>query len=228
MVVLMNTLNYDRFDLIKCLDSTNDETFQGYVMSPQMGRTCFDKAFLLKSSSSDKITLRSSIYSTEVENRFYICEVDNTTGQIISLKDKRTKKYHRQVVKESDCLNKLIIHDDVPFFWDNWDIMHHAYETKIKKVQEKEKLVSFKIVDATDTQVNLLFEFKISDESKLKQEISFYSDTAKIDFKTDVDWYEKRKLLKVYFPVNVRTDYATFEIGSGIIRRPIHANTSWD
>ena len=31
-------------------------------------------------------------------------------------------------------LNQLIIHDDVPFFWDNWDIMHHAYETKVKRV----------------------------------------------------------------------------------------------
>lgn len=26
-------------------------------------------------------------------------------------------------------LNNLIIHDDVPFFWDNWDILHHSYET---------------------------------------------------------------------------------------------------
>lgn len=34
--------------------------------------------------------------------------------------------------------------------------------------------------------------------------------------------------MKAYFPVNVRTDYATFEIGSGLIRRPIHTNTSWD
>ena len=143
MVVLLNTLNYDRFDLINCEDSTNGEKCQGYVMSPQMGRTCFDKRFLLKSNSSDKVSLKSSIYSTEIENRFYICEVNNKTGQIISLKDKRTKNYHRQVVKESDFLNKLIIHDDVPFFWDNWDIMHHAYETKIKRVQDN--LVNFKV-----------------------------------------------------------------------------------
>jgi len=28
--------------------------------------------------------------------------------------------------------------------------------------------------------------------------------------------------------VNIRTDYATFDISSGLLRRPIHANTSWD
>jgi hypothetical protein len=35
------------------------------------------------------------------------------------------------------------VHDDVPFFWDNWDIMHHAYETKFKDVQDD--LISFSI-----------------------------------------------------------------------------------
>ena len=34
-------------------------------------------------------------------------------------------------------LNKLIMHDDIPFFWDNWDIMHHAYESKATFIQEK-------------------------------------------------------------------------------------------
>ena len=56
----------------------------------------------------------------------------------------------------------------------------------------------------------------------------FYRDSAKIDFKTNIDWYERRKLLKAYFPLNIRTDFATWEISSGLTRRPIHANTSWD
>ncbi len=56
------------------------------------------------------------------------------TGQIISLKDKRTKNYQRQVVQTNEALNKLVIYDDVPFHWDNWDIMHHTYETQAKLV----------------------------------------------------------------------------------------------
>jgi alpha-mannosidase len=60
------------------------------------------------------------------------------------------------------------------------------------------------------------------------QDIIFYNDSCKIDFKTTVEWYETKKLLKAYFPLDIRTDYATFEIGSGTIRRPIHENTSWD
>lgn len=123
-------------------------------------------------------------------------------------------------------MNELLIHDDVPFFWDNWDIMHHAYETKSKEVQKF--LTGFKVTMDTDSQVILTFDFKISDVSKLSQDIMFYADSPRIDFKTHVDWFESRKLLKAYFPVNVRTDHATFDNSSGLNVRPIHANTSWD
>ena len=100
-----------------------------------MGQTCFDSAFLMKSGSSDKLTWSQTEAGTyHIENRFYKCILDSKNGQITSLKDKRTKNYHREVVKEGEALNQLVIHEDVPFFWDNWDIMHHAYETKFMDV----------------------------------------------------------------------------------------------
>jgi hypothetical protein len=42
--------------------------------------------------------------------------------------------FGRECVENGSSFNKLVIHYDVPFFWDNWDIMHHAYETKWKDV----------------------------------------------------------------------------------------------
>jgi hypothetical protein len=52
------------------------------------------------------------------------------------------------VQKDSEGLNQLIIHDDVPFFWDNWDVCHHAFETKIKKINQN--LVSFSIEENSE------------------------------------------------------------------------------
>lgn len=69
---------------------------------------------------------------------------------------------------------------------------------------------------------------KLSDVSSMTQEVIFSAESARVDFRNDIDWHERRKLLKAYFPTNIRTDFATFEIGSGVIRRPIHTNTSWD
>ena len=52
MVVLFNTQHLDRFERITC----NGQ--QGFVMTPQIGRTTFDMAFLSKSASSDSIELK--------------------------------------------------------------------------------------------------------------------------------------------------------------------------
>ena len=41
-------------------------------------------------------------------------------------------------------------------------------------------------------------------------------------------WKECHKMLKVEFPINVRSHEATYEIQFGHVKRPTHFNTSWD
>ena len=53
-------------------------------------------------------------------------------------------------------------------------------------------------------------------------------NSARIDFKTHVDWKEDHTLLKVHFPTSIHTDSATYEIQYGHLARPTHRNTSWD
>jgi len=55
-----------------------------------------------------------------------------------------------------------------------------------------------------------------------------YHHTNRIDFVTRVDWHESYKLLKVSFPVDIRSSYATFEIQFGALDRATHNNTSWE
>jgi alpha-mannosidase len=50
----------------------------------------------------------------------------------------------------------------------------------------------------------------------------------RIDFDTEVDWHEQQTLLKVAFPVQIRSIRATYDIQWGNIERPTHWNTSWD
>ena len=104
--------------------------------------------------------------------------------------------------------------------------MNHSYETNPQEIQSS--LTEFKVAFQSDSKVTLSFSFKISEKSQIQQDIVFYSYSPKIDFKSNVDWYETKKVLKAYFPVDINTDYATFEIGSGLVKRPIHTNTSWD
>ena len=81
MLLLFNTLNIDRFDHLNCVNSTDSsDKFDGYCMSSQMGRSAVDKNFLSKSHSSAKISFVQSIYSCEIENRFYIAEISTKSG----------------------------------------------------------------------------------------------------------------------------------------------------
>lgn len=69
-----------------------------------------------------------------VSTRWYEAKVDTLRGQITSIKDKRTKGFEKEITFEGQPLNQLVIYNDVPFFWDNWDICHHSLDSKVKKV----------------------------------------------------------------------------------------------
>ena len=60
------------------------------------------------------------------------------------------------------------------------------------------------------------------------QSVRLWSNSARIDFATRLDWHDRRVLLKARFPLAVRSDHATFECAFGVQRRPTHRNTSWD
>ena len=55
-----------------------------------------------------------------------------------------------------------------------------------------------------------------------------YKYDRRIDFVTNVDWREQKQLLKVAFPVDVRSTMATYDVQFGNVKRPTHWNTSWD
>lgn len=52
--------------------------------------------------------------------------------------------------------------------------------------------------------------------------------SSQIDFVTSASWHEDRKILRVYFPVDVVAKDAAYDIQYGYIRRPTHANNGWE
>jgi alpha-mannosidase len=53
-------------------------------------------------------------------------------------------------------------------------------------------------------------------------------NSKRLDFKTNVEWNEKRKMLRVSFDMNIFTNQASFDIQFGNVKRNTHRNTSWD
>ena len=64
--------------------------------------------------------------------------------------------------------------------------------------------------------------------SSLFQSISLVPGKAQVDVVCDVEWHESEHLLKIAYPVDIRSDHFSSEIQFGHLNRPLHTNTSWD
>ncbi|KAI3640540.1 hypothetical protein MIR68_001418 [Amoeboaphelidium protococcarum] len=142
-------------------------------------------------------------------------------GLLLSLVDKRANG--REVIDQQHCGNKFVLHQDLPLYWDNWDLeayhLEKTYETGIGQLQ---------IIENGPLRVAFTVAHPLTGKSQLKQKVSLTCNSARIDFDTEVEWHESHKVLKVQFPVNVKCDHATYDVPFGHLTRPTHFNTSVD
>jgi len=88
-------------------------------------------------------------------------------------------------------------------------------------------MTNVEIVEVSELRASIRIE-RAFGASSIIQHIILRAGSPRIDFDTEVDWQERHRLLKVAFPVNVRSPRATYEVQYGHIERPTHFNTSWD
>ncbi|MBQ3170293.1 MAG: alpha-mannosidase, partial [Clostridia bacterium] len=133
------------------------------------------------------------------------------------------KKNARELCKKGETLNRIVYYENRPHNYDAWDINIYYDE----RSWEVEKPASVETVSEGPVATILRAKWLISD-SEIVQDIAFYKDIARVDFKTVVDWKEPHGLLKAHFPVDVFYNEAQFDIQYGNVRRATHKNTSWD
>ena len=167
--------------------------------------------------SNPETKLKASKYFLENTK---IKVVFNTDGTIKRIFDKEEKK---EILASKQHGNQLLLFKDTPVDYDAWDIDPDY----LKLRPEKAVLVSVSVGEKGPLCVSLIQEYSISN-SRIIQEIRLYKESKILEFKTDVDWQEKRKMLKVRFPLNIHTDYASFDIQFGNFRRITRKNTSWE
>lgn len=153
-----------------------------------------------------------------LENESFRLTFDET-GAILSLRDKRLR---REIVREGERLNVFCAYEDMPYQYDNWEIAPY-YRQKEWVLDGK---AVFERVEDGD-RAGFAVTKKYGD-STIVQKIFLYDGLDRIDFVTDVDWKEKRQLLKVRFPFALFIEKATYDIQFGNIERSTSGNTSWD
>ncbi|XP_044049172.1 alpha-mannosidase 2C1 isoform X2 [Siniperca chuatsi] len=132
---------------------------------------------------------------------------------------------NREAISDSCHGNQFVMFDDVPLYWDAWDVMDYHLQTR-KPVLEVVQPI--RVVSSDELRGIISFTLRISDKSTITQEIVMDAMCPYIKFNTEVKWAESHKFLKVEFPVRVHSPNATYEIQFGHLQRPTHRNTSWD
>ncbi|OSB10264.1 alpha-mannosidase [Paraclostridium bifermentans] len=144
----------------------------------------------------------------------------NEYGQLTSIDDKENK---REVLAKGERGNVLQMFEDKPMAHEAWDI-DIFYQEKMREVKD---LQSVELIEDGNLKAVIRFKYKYMNTT-ISQDMIVYANSSRIDFKTNVDWREKKQLLKVAFVVDIRSTMATYDVQFGNVKRPTHWNTSWD
>lgn len=167
----------------------------------------------------DALSIQKNGEKIRIQTPYYEAVVKD--GEITSLIDRGNGRQLR--AKGADPLNHLLLFEDRPWEYDNWNI-DAGYEEKQRPFGG---VTSCRIGKTGPLFVSVITERSFQ-HSLLRQEMIFYRDNRRIDFVTDMDWYDHQILVKAAFATDLLTDHVTAEIQDGVITRPNHRNTSWD
>ncbi len=187
------------------------------------------KTYVFKKQKPSAKNANLKISPKELENEFFKVTVDPDSGWLKSILDKRNS---REIL--SGAGNELQILEDIPTAWDAWNIglTGKRFPSTLRKIEIVEtgpvRIVLRVFRDYLKPGVKKDFPTEDFPSTFFIQDIILYGRLDRIDFKTDVDWWEEHTMLKVAFPVTVNNTFASYEIPFGFIQRSTQTNTSWE
>ncbi len=161
-----------------------------------------------------KITTRT------VETPIFKIRLD-TKGALSSINDKQLRREFLRKGKRGNVFHTFF---DKPKQWETWEL-DSDFEAKQLTLF---RLKAVKIVEAGPLRAVLRFEHRIPHSSAIRQDIILYHESKRIDFVTQVKWFEKQTLLKVAFPFDIKSSLPTYEIPLGAITRPSKSSNPVD
>ena len=212
-VLALNTLSWPRREVVEVNGKLTfaDAPAYGYAVAAP------------EAKSGAPVTVTETKSGFVLENKLVRAKLDKA-GRVTSFLDKREKNGGRETVPAGARGNQYVLFEDKPKMWDAWDVdVWH-----LEKRKDAGEAVSAKIVEKGPLRATVEVALKISAKASLVQHISLDAESPRLDFAVECDWQEHEQFLKVEFPLALRSEFATYEIQFGHVRRPTHFNTSWD
>ena len=192
---------------------------------PSMGYSVFE---LRKKAAAAK-TKDLTVTASGLENEFFKITIGADSGWVKSIIDKRNNK---ELLAGN--ANRLQALEDKPAQWDAWNVGwgNKQYPTTLRGIEIGEYgplAVSVKITrDMLGPSFKRDFPAEGFPSSFFTQEITLLSGVNQVFFKTSVDWWEEKTILKAAFPFAIEDTIATYEIPYGSITRSTQSRDSWE
>ena len=129
----------------------------------------------------------------------------------------------RELLAAGESGNVLQLLDDRPAQWDAWDIDAWTMDTAVAI----DDVDSMQVVESDPLRCSIRVVRRFG-RSCAEQTVTLRAGSPRVDLTTKVDWQEEHRLLKVAYPVDVRTRAARCEMQFGHVERPTHRDTSYD
>ncbi|MCE0522948.1 MAG: alpha-mannosidase [Methylacidiphilales bacterium] len=173
-----------------------------------------------QTTTAHPVSVAKSASGFTLENTLVRAKFD-AQGRLTSFLDKR---HDRECIEPGAKGNQFVLFEDKPEKWDAWDVDIYHLE-KRRHVGAVKKIT---VVESGPLRGSVELEVEISPKCSLTQRISLAAESPRLDFESRVNWHETDQFLKVEFPLALRSEFATYEIQFGHVRRPTHFNTTWD
>ncbi|KAF9353142.1 Glycoside hydrolase, 38 vacuolar alpha mannosidase [Mortierella sp. NVP85] len=222
--VAINTLGWPRSEIIEVPASAGDN-LQQYASGKNTGYVRVEASSFglcdITQSKAEKQTARAFTSGDHIvlENEFVFAKF-NHHGHLISFFDKHEE---RELIPAGEAGNKLKLFDDIPIYWDAWDVEIYHLNTG-----RDAGTATAKIGEVGPLQASLVVKHTLSKTSTATQIITLSAVSPRLDFHMQVDWHESRTFLKVEFMWDINSDFATYDSQFGVVRRPTTYNTSHD
>jgi alpha-mannosidase len=190
---------------------------EGWVLTSPTPVAGLEVAVLLGEERVDGQPPPATAEGLRLENEWLRVELAED-GTVRSIHDKRAG---REALAGPG--NQLWAYADRPRSWDAWDL-DAGY------AEQGEPLGTPQAIDVIEggphrAAIRLRWRYR---SSAVAQTVRLWANSPRLEFATELDWHDRRLLLKTRFPLAVRARRATFETAFGVVERPTHRNTSWD
>uniref|UniRef100_A0A8C5BU47 alpha-mannosidase n=1 Tax=Gadus morhua TaxID=8049 RepID=A0A8C5BU47_GADMO len=214
---VFNSLPWERNEVVQLQEATGPPSL-ALVKVPSVGR-----ALVTDTQPAIPVSVTVQADGTVLMENGILKTIINKDGSLASL---CLMESNREALSDGCHGNQFVMFDDVPLYWDAWDVMDYHLQTRCQPVTEVVEPVQ--VVSPGGLRGSVRFTLRISPKSTVTQEVVLDAMSPYVRFNTQVEWGESHKFLKVEFPVLVRSSNATYEIQFGHLQRPTHRNTSWD